>query len=346
MKRINITTVAALALTGLLVVSAGPAMAALSYDSETTNTTTTSDLVGGETVKNLDNETTYKRIEVVSGNATTSGLTNPEEAFTLKLSVNDPDNGDDGYTFYSNASTFVEEDATNGHYSINLSHAEMFAELPREVGENVTVDATVTFNETETDEESSTITIYAQNGNDRAVEVVTDDDVDTESNVELTNESRLLRNDLDFASVESDENIDANTTRVSYVFANDTVAEKYTTAYDVASFGSGDYIYSMTATVDGTPIMIFDSKQGDDRDAGIFSGGFDGDDDTYGVYENNGGEYGENARLDIYPQGDDAETGELEIESSGNKSLGFWANLKNFGSDAASASGIGIVPEA
>lgn len=341
--KINAKKIATLALVAALVVSAAPATATLTYDDETTNTTTTSDLVGGETVTDLDNESVVKRIEVQSDNASSSNLANPEEAFTLKLTVNDAESDEDGRTFYTNSSTFTVDDATNGHYSINVSHADMFAELERDVDENVTVDATVVFNETESDEESATIQIYAQNGDERSVEVVSDSDVEQEDGVELTNESRTLRDDLDFATVESDESIEQNTT-VSYVFANDTVADKYTTAYDVGSFSSSDYIWSMTAYAEDRPIMVFDASAGDDREAGIFSGGFDSSDDTYAVYYQNGGDAGENPRLDVIPQGDDADSASLEVETSGNKKLGFFSTLRAFGFDAAQSSGIGIAP--
>jgi hypothetical protein len=342
--KFNLKRIASFALIAALI-AAAPAAATLTYDSETTNTTTTSDLTGGETVTDLDNSTVYKRIEVQSDNATTSGLANPEEAFTLKMSVNDSDNGEDGRTFYTNSSTFAVEDATNGHYSINVSHAEMFDELERDVDENVTVDVTVVFNETESDEEAATIAIHAQNGNERTVEVVSDSDVENESGVELTNESRTLRSDLDFVTVESDEPIDQNTT-VSFVFANDTVEDKYTAAYDASSFSSGDYVHSMTAYAEDRPIMVFANSGGDERDAGYFAGGFDPSEDTYATYYNNGGDHGENAQLDVIPQGDDADSSSLEIKTSGNKKLGFVENLKNFGFDAARSAGIGIGVEA
>lgn len=342
--KINVKKIAVLALVlGVVAGMAAPAMGALSYDNETTDSPSTSDLVGGETVTDLDNESKAKTIQVISGNASSSSLTNPEEAFKVELSVDDADNEHENYTFYTNTSTFTVVNASAGHYSINLTHAEMFAEMPRQIDENVSVDVTVTFNESESDEESSTISINAQNGDDRSVNVVTDSDVEDEDGVETVNESRTLRDDLDYVTVDGTDEINNNTT-VTYVFANETVENKYQNAYDVGSFSSGDYIFTMTATVERLPVMVFDSSAGDERDAGVFSGGFDPSSDSYAVYYNNGGEHGEHARLDVVPQGDHADADYLDVETDGNKKMGFFANLKNFGTDAARSSGVGIAP--
>lgn len=319
----------------LLVVAAGPATAALTYDNETTNTTTTSDLVGGETVTNLDNSSHYKYIEVTSDNASSSTLANPEEAFALKMSVNDSDHGENGRTFYTNTSTFTVEDATNGHYSINVSHAEMFDELERDVDETVTVDVTVVFNETESDEEAATIQITAKNGDERAVEVISDDDMNDSDDVSVTNETRYVRDDLDYATAESEQSITNNTT-VSLVFANDTVESKYVDAFDAGDFSSGDFIYSMSTYAEGHPIIVYNSESGDAfGDGGIVGGEYDPADDTYAVYHNNGGKHGEHAQLDVEPQGDLADKKSLEVEANGNKEFGFWEANSAFGWAAA-----------
>jgi len=327
----------------LVAAAAGPAAAALTYDSETTNSASTSDLTGGETVSDIDNESVYQNIQFTADNATSSGLTNPEEAFTMRVMVNDSENADDGFTFYETTATATVVDATNGTYKYNLSNAELFDDLPRETGENVSVDITTVFNETESDEESATITVTADNGNDRVVRVVTDDDVANDSSVETTNESRTLRSDLDFATVESADVSISNNTTVTYVLANDTVASKYTTAYDVATFDSGDYIWSMTASVEGEPVMVFDSEAGATRDAGLFTGGFTSD-DSYAVYDNSGGVSGSAAELEIVPRGDHDDEAAIDVESSGNRALGFYANLKHFGFDAARSAGLGVGP--
>lgn len=344
MSRKTRTRFVVLALVAALVVATGPAMAALTYDSETTNSASTSDLTGGETVTKLDNSSTYKTIQFSSTNATSSSLTNPEEAFTLKLTVNDTESEDDGRVFYTNTSTPKVVDATNGTYAYNVSHAELFDELERDVDEVVTVDVTVVFNESESDEEAATIQISAQNGDKRAVEVVTDDDLANATVVETTNESRTLWPDLNFATLETDTVITNNTT-ISYVLANETVADTFETAYDFSSFDSSDYIYTMTSTVEGTPIMVFASSAGEEREAGWFAGGFDPSEDTYAVYMNDGGDYGSNSQINVVPQGEHDEKASLEVTVSGNKKPGFWTAYKNFGRQAARAAGFGVAPE-
>lgn len=338
-KRIAVVLAVALA----LVVAAGPAMAALTYDSETVNSASTSDLVGGETVTELDNSSQHKNIQVISDNASTSTLTNPEEAFTLEATVNDTNSDEDGTTFYTNTSTFTVVNASAGHYAINVSHAELFNQLERDVDETVSVDVTTTFNKSETDAESATITINAQNGDDRAVEYVSDEDFKNSSGVDATNESNRFSPDVDYVTLDQDKVITENTT-VSFILANGTVAEKYTTAYDFSSFSSSDYIYTMTATAEGKPIMVFNQNVGEDRDAGIFSGGFDGTEDTYAVYKHNGGDHGSTAQFDVVPQGDHAEKASLEVTSSGNQKPGFNTALRHFGLDAARSAGIGTTP--
>ena len=338
----NRTTIAAVIM-AVLVVASGIGAAALTYDNETTTTTSTSDLVGGETVTDLDNETKNKTIQVISDNATTSSLTAPEDAFTLEMTVNDADSHANNYTFYhDDSSTWRVVNESNGHYALDVSHAELFAELPRDVDENVTVDVTTTFNETESDEETSTITIHAQNGDERSVRLVGDETGVSDAEVENESEWFGYGDERSVASF-SDENVQVtnNTTEVSYVLANDEIANTYTDAYDVDTFSSGDYIYSMTLDVNDKPAMIFSSEPGEDSEAGWFTGGFDSGSDTYAVYHLNGGDYGENPRLDITPGDDVVDEGELDAESSGNESLGFFAALSNFGWDAASAAGIG-----
>jgi hypothetical protein len=329
------------AMVAVLTLAAGPAMAALTYDNETTNTTTTSDLVGGETVTDLDNSSVYKYIEVQSDNATSSGLSNPEEAFKLKMTVNDADHPNDGRTFYVNSSTFTVEDATNGHYSINVSHADMFAELERDVNQDVNVDVTVVFNESESDEEKATISITARNGDSRAVDVVTDEDVNNSSNAEITNESRTLRSDLDYASVSSEEEITENTT-FAVVFAASDVEDKYTSAYDAADFSAGDYIHTMTLTVEGHNVMVYNSQEGDAFGGGLVGGEYDPANTTVGVFHLNGGEHGEHATLEVTPKGDMTDETFLSLETSGNKKLGFWSTFNAFGFDAAQQAGAGV----
>lgn len=334
-------TISALVLVAaLLVAGVAPATAALTYDNETTDSASTSDLVGGETLTDLGNSSKMKTIQVISDNASTSSLTAPEDEFKLELNVSDANSDETNRTFYTNTSaTWNVVNSSAGHYSVNVSHADLFAELERDINENVTVDVAVTFNESETDAETSTITVYAQNGETDAVEVVSDADLKNENGVETFNETKFwIRDDVDYSSVESDKSISNNTT-ISYVFANDTVASDYTSAYDAGSFSAGDYIPGMIARAEAKPIMVFDSKKGDKIDVGTFSGGFLPDEDSYAVYENNGGEFGENPSLEIVPQGDHADKASLEVSSAGNKELGFWSTFKHFGLNAARAGG-------
>jgi hypothetical protein len=324
-----------------MLVGAGgmAASAALTYDQETTDTTSTSDLADGDAVSELDNSSKYKTIQVISGNATTSGLANPEEAFTLELTVNDSDSADDGRTFYVNESAFTVVDATNGHYSINVSHADMFAELERGLDENVTVDVTTTFNESESDEESATIQITADNGDERVVEVVSSSDTNGSDDVGVMNESSFFFDDTQYAQAEGTHSIENNTT-VTYVFADSDVSEQYVNGYDSGSTSLGDYVGGMTASINGEPVAVFDGEVGETKEPGLLSGGFT-EDDSYAVFSLNGDKFTDSATLEIVPRGDDADESSIDVETKGNKSLGYWSALANFGGDAASAAGWG-----
>lgn len=338
-KRIGVLALVALFVVG----TANPAAAALTYDNETTNSASVSDLVGGEVVTQLDNASKYKTIQVISDNATTSGLTNPEEAFTLKLTVNDSDVPNDGRTFYVNDSTAKVVNASAGHYAFNVSHAEMFDELERKIDQDVNVDVTVIFNESETDEEKSTITITARNGDKRSVDVITSEEMNKTDDVGIKSEDSFLGSNFSYAHVSNERQITNNTT-ISLVFANDKIASKFTKAYDVQSFSAGDYMYSTTASLEGHHFQVFVSQAGEKRDGGWFGGGFDPASDTYGVYHQNGGDHGDLQQLDIHPGDSYSNEKSVEYTVNGYKSLGFWANWQNFGSSAARTAGSGHNP--
>lgn len=109
---------------GLAAVTGGAAAA--SWDTETTTTTTESDLTGAPASFTISPESSGgQNVYVETQGASSSDL-------TLEIS---PTNPDVDTTLYS-TSNFSTEDDANGHYSVELTQAELEENLPRAVGPN------------------------------------------------------------------------------------------------------------------------------------------------------------------------------------------------------------------
>lgn len=226
--RISRKTLTAVLLT-LAVITAGigPALAVVAPDNETTNTTTVSDWQGGETVAltNDANMSSQITLEYNSSNATDASN------MTLYLKYDTATNVSDEDTFYkADGDEWYATDSTNGHYAVNFTKAEAFKKMERGVNENVSVDVYVVVNEDQSDEETSTITVNTENGDEQAVEHITSSDVKSSSlfTVENSSDDDGLLSSLswgasDSSNFEMSEEMTENTTYTVYVDDPDAV---------------------------------------------------------------------------------------------------------------------------
>lgn len=299
-----------------LMLITGGVSAAITFDNETTNTSSTSDLVGGETVTNLDDASTNKTLEVQSDNATDG------DSFTTKVVVNDSDHPNDGRVVYEDSSTtWTATDSTNGHYKATFNHAELFAELERGINEDVTVDVIVIAEEGTDAEESTTISITASNGNTQAVDVITKNDLNNSDNVESVDKTTWGVIDKNYAKASGERAIDGNTTDVRVVFASDTVEQQYIDKYDAEGVSSTEELGKMNILEGDRTTTYADSAPSDVEST-----------DTYAVFDRSP-EYGENAHM-TYSLGDDySDKKSVEYTSYGIVDMPFTQSFEIFGLD-------------
>lgn len=207
----------------LTVITAGigPAMAAVEPDNETGNTASTSDWQGGETVDltNSANMSSEITLEYDTSNATDAAN------MTLYLRYDTATNVSDEDTFYkADGDEWYATDSTNGFYAVNFTKAEAFKKMERGINETVSVDVYVVVNEGQSDEETSTITVNAENGDEQAVEHITSSDVKSSSlfTVENSSDDDGLLSSLswgaqDSSHFEMSEKMTKNTSYTVYV---------------------------------------------------------------------------------------------------------------------------------
>lgn len=158
----NIRSVFTLALAALLVVSSAYGVAAVSptVDSETTNSSSTSDLVGGETLTDLDNSSMEQHVEAVFDSE------NP--AIEIRSST-DSDVVYHRYDGGDLTQTYADANNSTYNYEVNLTHSSAFGDVPIDANENKTVDV-VFINNTEAETPDETvISVTLANDGDRTV---------------------------------------------------------------------------------------------------------------------------------------------------------------------------------
>lgn len=302
MSNSKFKTAIALAFTALLVVSGmQAAMAAQpSIDTETTNTTSTTE---------LSNESTINMTEVNASDYHRLQYTADSEDSKLKVTLHgDDDEG--GAVFYSN-STPDTVDSASDTYRINFSEAEL-ADVPTTLNENVTLDFTIINNTTVSNPDTTTIQVHLKNGQQRSVVYLSDMDVDDGDDIETFDTNRSIAGyeipftAKDYSHVSGlDRDVDGSNTDVTVIFANDSVADDYSSAV-ASDTESGGWIVGQASLLSETPVKVYNEKAGDDVESG----------DSYGVYKNDiGGEDGITYELgDKYEDED-----ELTVSSYGNQ---------------------------
>jgi hypothetical protein len=175
MSKRHIIAVAAVA---ALVVTAG-GTAALTTDTKTATTSTQSDLVADYVVDEPHNDSQTIRVQVEGDSSTnTSSLANPSEEIKFNLTVNDADSEQDGETIYSTTQNWSTEVVSNApdHYYLNLSADTWGEDLQYGPDQNITVNATIVFNESESDQSVHEIRHYVDpNGSDARLEFADDE---------------------------------------------------------------------------------------------------------------------------------------------------------------------------
>lgn len=255
--RKTITVLVAIA----VVAGMAGAAAAITFDSETTNTGTTSDVSGATTTVTFNPDNTSKTLYVEVDSATTSNL-------SLELS---PATKGVDHVAYQN-DTPDTTNATSGNYAWSIGHGEL-SEVPREATGgtyNLTVYNTTSGNELLNTE----VVLNSDNTNEkRAIIAVTNDSVKGEASaltplvadrLELDSKSAGWfgaamfwsdKNATDLAEWSGYTTVNGTNTTVTVQMENSTAAS----AYNAAAEGKddGEAITKATVRINGIPHLVY-----------------------------------------------------------------------------------------
>ncbi len=308
----NLKRLGAAALAVFLIASvfAGGAMGAVSYDSETTDTSTTSDITGGETINNFNaSSDQYKWVEVSADSNDT------------KLEVVDNDTDEVIETFTPSHSSFEETNGSDGgYYAWNLTHEELFAHVPVEANSNTTVDLVAYNNTSAENPDTTTATVTLAATNERTV-VYAGDTFTSSSTFEELTENRIagFAMPLDISTFASEANIadieqdnvavDGDNTTVTYVLSASNASDPFDEA---ASNAEDSERLESQLWINGNAHAIYQAGSvPDDVESS----------DTYGVYDSSAD------TLEINVGEDYEDESSLDIEMMGNKEYGILTQL-------------------
>ncbi|WP_227132330.1 hypothetical protein [Halorubellus salinus] len=299
------------------------AAAAGTWDTETTDTTSESDWSGATNTETADwgnaSETIYLE---------TDGAEN--ENLTLELT---PATKGLDYVAYTNSSPDTV-DATNGHYSFNVSYGEL-PELPRD-SNGATYNATIYNSSGDVVDETEVEFNTAANASEDAYMVVADSsgtDASALTNViadsaEFDSSSggffSGLAGMLSFGSESTNESDAPDVATVTgYTTINGTQSDVYLSlenestqgAYANAAEGyeNGDWITGMTMFVNGVPQKVYMNEAPDDVNGTTVVYNADAD------------------RLEVSPGEEYESISQLSVRSSGGDGYGFGATWSSFG---------------
>lgn len=250
MKRNTIRFGAVLMALMLLISGVAGAAAAASWDTETTNTTTTSDISGTSTTIQFDRGNSSKTIYVEVTNASSDNL-------TLEMTPADPELDT---VVYEN-STWATEDSTNGHYSVNFSHAEL-EDVPA-TADSGTFNVSVYENGT-LEDSSELVLDQSQQDTPTAVMWVTDNSgTDAATSTDLVadtydqeSETSWLFFDSSFQTYSSFIQIDpANASTTEIHLQNESVRSEM--ANETEGLESGDVVRSQKMFANSGPALMY-----------------------------------------------------------------------------------------
>lgn len=311
----------------VLTTAVGGVMAAATWDSETTTTSTQSDVTGSTT-----------SIDVYYGDSSNATYFEVDGASTsnLTLEITPAENGVD-YLVYQNKTPDTVNSA-NGHYAWNVSHDEL-ADAPRDV-DGASYDVRV-INQSSGNEvlNSTGVTFNQANSDAKAVMVVTNATTDDAAAMTNLVADRLTISEKDgglfgvkasdlnpFSSEENASDsvatwsgyttVDGTNTTVEVVMDNSSAADAYDAAAEDTE--SGEWMTGATLFVNGIPHKVYDSSAPDDADGTTVV--YDPDSDTLSV-DTEGEDY------------QDVRT--LSLRGTGNEGYKFGELVSNFGYGAA-----------
>ena len=310
MSKLKRGAAALMAIMMVTSVMVGAAAAAVSFDNETTNTSTTSDITGGESVSTFNaSADQYKWIEVSSDSNET------------KFEVVNNETGEVIETFDNSHSSFQTTNSSAGHYAWNISHQELFQHVPIQANSNATVDI-VTYNDSTVDNpDTTTATVTLEGTNERTV-VYAGNSFASSSVFESVTDNRiaglsvpldLFGSQASVADIQQDNvSVDGDNTTVTYVLESQDVADPFDASATDAD--TGERIDSQL-WINNEPYAIYNGDAPDDVDAN----------ETYGVYDSSSG------AIEINLGDDHSDASSLDIEMLGNEDFGLWTELTHFG---------------
>ena len=317
---------AMLAVFALLTGAIGAAAAVPAWDTETTNTATTSDVDG-----------TTTSIDVYygdSGNYTFFEISGADTSTNYTLEITPAQDGVD-YVVYQNTS-MATTDGTNGHYGFNVSHDEL-ADAPRDV-DGASYDVSIINQSSGKEELNATGVTFANAGkNPKAVMVLTNETTNAGAamsplvadRLEISTESagffslstfNVFGNDSDdettIATWSGYTTVDGTNTTVDVQLDNSSAADAYAAAAEDRE--DGDWITTATLFVNGIPQQVYLNEAPEDADG------------TTVVYDDSA------EKLVIDTEGDDyKDVRTLQLRGAAGQNYGFGELWSNFGALSA-----------
>lgn len=304
----------AAALAAIVLVVAGGA-AAWSIDSETVDTATTSDITESTVVHEPLNSSKSNEIAVIGSEAVNdSTLTNPETAFTLQFVVNDTSSDQHGEVLYETDKNWTATAKTGApdYYNMSVQNDKWGEELEYSPGTNVSVDARIIFNESESDESIFNIT-YEVNANGTTARAMLDsDETEMENQSVLGMSVPFLAGGDGPGAAKSTDNVttSGNVTTVEMVVDDSDAVDAFS---EVADKGSTDSLsaYSYLSVNDQTvPVFV---ESADDVEW------LDTSSDAYATVSSDGQTVTVHNVDKTYDDG----TNSIEITAYGNDAVGF-----------------------
>lgn len=321
----NSKRVGAVALALFVVIGGAVTVTALTTDTETTDTSSVSDLQSSTVVTEPTNDSVTNNIEVEGdSNTNTSTLSNPGTAFKLEFVVNDTDSEQDDEVLYTTDANWTQTSisAAPDYYNLSVTQNKWGDELEYGGGENVTVDARITFNETETDESVHNITY-------------TVDPSDTDARVQFQSNQTNAENKTLFGVDTSSVPLSGETE--SYGYVNDSVAvtpDTSTVTLAIDNQSTRDAFASATSAGSDGSLSTVTIVQMNGQDVPVFVGSQDAswvsNDQAYAVLSSDGSE------ITVYNANEtfSDSTASIDVSATGNDAVGLLrtrAMLSNYG---------------
>jgi len=291
------------ALVALLAV--GAASGAVTFDSETTNTATTSDVTStSSAVAYNESGTVYFEFET-QGTESGFNVTDPETGREL---VNRTVSDDSVDQTYSDKTT----SPSTYYWETNVSQSK-WSSIEMDPGENKTLSAYIINDTRAANPTVHMVNMTIMNDGKRTYLRLEDDEVGSSGLAELGSETTLgvqLPWNSDTATIDQSVPVNGSGTTATIDVQNTTVAERLATSSEGAS--SGDWVPSTLATVDDEPVKVYADSAPDD-----VSG-------TYIIHDTSAD------KLEIHT-GDDVDGSSIDVRIVANK--GWGAQIDVYGLD-------------